>query len=1120
MSRSSINFIMFLLAAMTVAVLVISLSEIENLTLLLSNHLLELVIYALLTAFAIALSVPLARSEFSIAHAIGITAFLSLPATVFAPMTIAVAAGAVIGSLGLLIWGWQPVTRLISPRTGPSSIYIVARVTLSFFVSGRLYISLSGQLPLDVTTEAILNNLIPLVAYGLSYVVLYFAIFVLQLYAERQTWQEILTENLFIVSIILLLPLPFAFMAAEVARSDESLPFFSVTIIGAALIIFGLHVLSRSEQRLRRQLAEMQSLSVATGALRGNLDLPSLLQTTYDQVSNLLDIRHFVVGLQQTDGSLTYALVKSDNAQHKQPGIAEDRLIQHVLKTGTVLRLDRNQADMQTTLPGLPAGMEGWLGVPVVATDRITGVFAVASDERSFTDNDHRLLKIIVASAGIAIENARLYSQKSERAEQLTTLNQVLALLTETLAPGEVLDTIASSASMVSDANAVAVYLYRDDDRSAELVRHVGLSDAFAENPPQPMMMAQNKSKTRTGRLREPTIIIRNIMTDDHPSSLRQVMNREGKRALVELPLTISDHNAGIIVLYFNEVQILPGEQIDLLEAFATQAAQAIKNARTFALADEQLEHRVEQLYVLAAMGRLLTATLETTRIYEIVLEYATEATDSERGLIVLRDAKQRLSIPAAINYPDEVVRDPSFLSKGIAGQVMDSGQAFRTGDTHQESGYLPLVPGTRSLILTPIIKGRDVMGVILLESDNQDAFSRSDSHFVAQMAYQAVVAADNTRLFQRIRETRDNLQVILNATEEGFILINREGNIALANPGIHLIGLDPDTIMDQRVLDLLILPELDFGVRLGFVGRERLHRLLDDLQAGTWKPIPAHSYELPGERGTCYIQRQIIPIEDDNRELMGVLLVFYDKSEEYELERARESFSQMTVHDLRSPLTAVTTSLRLLNEIVPSDSEVYPMVVKITEASRRAIRKVLSRVNALLDISRMESGEMQLEREPTALYYMIDNIKTELSPLAEDLNVQIETSISPSLPLLNIDADKVERMLLNLVDNALKYAPRDSTITLRAHETDEFLHIEVIDEGPGVPDDYKNRLFERYVQVEGRRVVRQGVGLGLTFCKLVSDSHGGDIWIADNPAGGSIFNVTLPVARLEQPTE
>jgi signal transduction histidine kinase len=143
------------------------------------------------------------------------------------------------------------------------------------------------------------------------------------------------------------------------------------------------------------------------------------------------------------------------------------------------------------------------------------------------------------------------------------------------------------------------------------------------------------------------------------------------------------------------------------------------------------------------------------------------------------------------------------------------------------------------------------------------------------------------------------------------------------------------------------------------------------------------------------------------------------------------------------------------------------------------------------------------------------------MSPLALELNVTLTVNVPTSLPSLNIDAEKIERVLLNLVDNAIKFTPANGYVSISAHEPgkmgaeDNFVRVEVCDTGPGVPGQHKERLFDRFAQIDGQRGQRRGTGLGLTFCKLAVEAHGGQIWIEDNPQGGAIFAFTLPVFKL-----
>lgn len=1101
-----------------------------------STRILELVVYLLLTAFAVTFSVPLSYKSVSVAHAIGMMAFLSLDASVAPPMTIAIALGALLG-VGLR--GQLQValrTRTIQRPTWRTAIFITARLTISFAIASSLYTDFF-QAPLPLNADILRDYGTPLALYAMVYAGTYIMLFALELDIETQQPQvhHTLYENWQPLLILVTLPIPFAFIGGIVAHSDESVVIFTVVVVAVVLIIFGLYALNYSQQQLRRQLDEMRSISVATQAMRSNLELDSLLRTTYVQVSQLLDAENFTVAL-RPDGNdkMQYPLVIRDgeelqvSARDGKP--SDNPLIEYVIRTHAPLLLQDNVRERALELGIQPPQrpVQSWLGVPIGTGDASLGAFVVLSyNSRRFDQDDLRLLNIIVASTSIALENAQLYRQKSTRAEQLATLNQVSALLTGTLAPDEVLDIIVSSASTITEAHAVGVYLMEDSDDSDEriplrLVRSAGLTDSFRQTPPPPAMSKQLYNN-KGGQLSP--LVIDDIQRHDFKN--RQLVARlseERKRALIESPLVIGQTTLGVMTLYFNQPQHFANEQIDLIQAFGTQAAQAINNARTFASTDEALDQRIEQLYALAAMGRMLNATLGTQRIWDIVLSYATDATHAPRGAIILGDTADNLQVPAQRGYPDDMFSEPQFLQRGITGQVLQSGHTVRIGDIRSETNYLPLIPKSRSILLVPILKGRSVLGVILVEHDKLNAFSETDGHFVSQIANQAVIAANNTQLFNRVREARDNMAVMLNAMEEGIILIDTNGIVAQANPRIDLIDLSPDDIHSQAVETLLAHDDLPFTRRLGFAGKEGVRRLLADIKAGTWNGYTPHSYEIhpDDERGVRYIQRQIIPVRDDENTVMGALLVFYNKSEERELARAREMLSQMVVHDLRSPLTAVTTSLRLLEELVPDDDQLRPLVEKTTGSSRRAIRKVLARVDSLLDISKMENGEMSLEREPSSVPHMAQNVTQQLQPLADEMDVSLIIDAPSELPLIDVDSDKVERMLLNLLDNALKYSPDHSTVTIAAqlHNDANFLRVAVIDRGPGVPDEYKRRLFDQFVQVEGRKTVRRGVGLGLTFCKLVVEAHGGNIWVEDNPDGGSIFAATLPLAQVSASIE
>jgi signal transduction histidine kinase len=414
------------------------------------------------------------------------------------------------------------------------------------------------------------------------------------------------------------------------------------------------------------------------------------------------------------------------------------------------------------------------------------------------------------------------------------------------------------------------------------------------------------------------------------------------------------------------------------------------------------------------------------------------------------------------------------------------------------------------------------------------------NENLIKQLSRQYEQAIENARvqanadaLYQR---TIEQLLAVLDAIEEGLILINQEGVIALANPRMTMLDVSPLNLIGNSVTQLLD-KETTLHKHLGFTNVWELRALIARLKTPTqWEDYARYSYSLMANGQVRHFERQILPVRDELSRVIGILLVFYDQTQQQELHHAREQLTQMIIHDLRSPLTSVMTSFKIINDVVPADMPRKDLITDITNTSKRAIQKLLARVDTMLDIAKLEDGKFGIKTEHIAIKGIIDNVMQELAPIAHDTHIRLVSAIEPDLPMVNIDPDKVERLLLNLVDNALKYSPENTTIHIKAylntpHEgklngtTTLFMRLEVCDEGAGIPIEARATLFDSFTQVEGRKSTRRGVGLGLAFCKLVAVAHGGDIWVEDNTPKGSRFIVTLPIANnsavedIEMPT-
>lgn len=1063
----------------------------------------------LLTAAAKYFGVLLAQGEISLAYVVGILAIILLPAE-SAPT---LAWGIFLGGMGgSWVRALRPQRRPRYHRTARVSrnmVTVTARVTLSFALAGWAYRLVGGRQPLMGLAGADAG---PLIVLLLVYVGVYLLIFLLAVYVDQRSVRMALIENRLMLALVFLIPLPLVVVSAAFYDGTMNAAFGLLLAVLIPLAL-GLYWLSRLQYNLKWQMREMQALANIGQAVRANQDIHALLETVYHELAALLYVDHFAAVLCEPDGRrLRFPLVVRGGEPVDSPGIHErrpDTLIDQVLRTQKPLLLARDVASEARRLGLVPpeVPMSTWLGVPLLAMGRTLGMLEIASTRLNhrFGTEEQRVLNIIASATSAAIDNAQLYEQQAARAVRMSDLNTVLALLTQTLSPEDVLDTVITSASAVSEATGVAVYRYNGG--GFRMVRCAGLSDDFSAEP-----LLKMRLDFEADGLDLPVVIA--DIADARADHLRHVVQREGKAAWVELPLVVGGQGVGAINLYFDTPQHFLPYEIELLRTFANQAAQAVQNADLYAVTYRALETRIELLSALAGLGRQLMATTSLHTIADLLLQSALEATTATTGAVLLRDNRSgQMTLAALAGYPAEIFSDPALLAQGITGRVIRSGQPIICDCVQDDPDYLPLLPTTAAQLSVPIIWQGATLGAITLES--AQGFREEQGDFVVQLANQAVFAIENARLFDHASEARDRMQAILDTMTEALVLIDRHGQFALANPRVDLLGLDNHHLIGHELDSLLDEPDLNLAERLGFQSDQDMRRLVKML----WGPVVQADtlvYTLhTGGSAPRYIQRQVIPVRDESGEVIGVLLVFSDRTEQHNLERAREEFSQMIVHDLRSPLTAVTSSVELLSEIIPPDNEFSHLVTKTAGASQRAIRKLLNRVDSLLDISRMKSGVMSLHLEEVDdLGPLVDNVRTELEPLARELDIVVVPDMPETHPRLVIDVEKVERVLLNLVDNALKFSPRESEIVVRVRIEDYLLRVDVIDQGPGVPEASRQSIFERFVQIQnqaGRH--RGGSGLGLNFCKLAVEAHGGKIWIEENPVGGSIFAFTLPIA-------
>lgn len=227
--------------------------------------------------------------------------------------------------------------------------------------------------------------------------------------------------------------------------------------------------------------------------------------------------------------------------------------------------------------------------------------------------------------------------------------------------------------------------------------------------------------------------------------------------------------------------------------------------------------------------------------------------------------------------------------------------------------------------------------------------------------------------------------------------------------------------------------------------------------------------------------------------------------------EGLRDSLSQMLVHDLRTPLTAMIASLDIM--LTSYRERMDDIQLELLEMCMNSCRHMVNQVSELLDVGKLESGALELNRESVIAETLMTTALSQVQSLARNRNIQIAEPVAVGVPQFQADAELLRRVLVNLIGNSLKFCPSGSHLAVEATTQEESILFSVRDDGPGIAPENRERIFDKWGQAESSSAGRKlSSGLGLTFCRLAVEAHGGRIWVESEVGKGSDFRFTIPL--------
>lgn len=541
---------------------------------------------------------------------------------------------------------------------------------------------------------------------------------------------------------------------------------------------------------------------------------------------------------------------------------------------------------------------------------------------------------------------------------------------------------------------------------------------------------------------------------------------------------------------------------------------------RSLSRMEEAINARLKELSTLLQTSAAVVSSLDSQTVLNRILEQVERLLDINMCAIVALDERRgvfraQASRGLSQHYANQLSINPS-EPQSVSMRAIRSGQPVQVSDTEQDISFTATRPraraeGYRSLLAVPLTTQHAPPAALLVYRRDPHVFSEREINLLSSFANHAAMAIENAALYarsdMRLREQTRRLEALIQSFQDGLILEDLEGCVLYANRRISkLVDLQPEEINGmpvQRIIERILART---------VVRDQKQK--DQTRATIEAALQGHGlrsveFTLQSPRHTQYMRLQVFDVTDSDGMPIGRGQILRDITKMRELDRMKSSLISTVSHELRTPLAAIKGyATTLLAEDVAWDMNAQHEFLEIISKETDRLSNL---VNDLLDMSRIEAGSLNVSKTACNLEELVYRAAKRAHPQPMG---RLEINLPDALPPFSADPQRIEAVLRNLIENAAKYAGDHSPVRISASVQSAYIIVRVEDEGPGIPAEDSQRIFQSFYRVEnGLTRPTPGAGLGLAICEGFVRAHGGEIWLEPSPKGTCIA-FSLPIDK------